>query len=107
MNRSALFEERMKAIREMYISNLGEHTHMLQQWHEALSQNAPFTEDEKMLFLVHHLSGTGATYGFPAISEEAQKLEQKMRAGEKSSTIILPLLTSLIEKCSNSLALPH
>lgn len=51
---------------------------------------------------VHRLSGSGAAFGFPEITEEAGRLEQLLEASQSGRELTLPVAE--IEGAINSLA---
>lgn len=67
----------MRPLRELYLKDLVAREELLQDFClkvEAESDDA--ADREEMRVLAHKLSGTGATYGFPRISETAALLEE-------------------------------
>jgi diguanylate cyclase (GGDEF)-like protein len=66
----------LKALRETYIAQLPRKFEQLEECWNSLRENPSDLNQLKNLhLLVHRLTGSGATYGFSALSEEARTLE--------------------------------
>jgi DNA-binding response OmpR family regulator/HPt (histidine-containing phosphotransfer) domain-containing protein len=85
-------------LRERYLLKLKTSLSLLQSTAERLSQGAADQSDFELLEReAHRLNGTGATYGYPAISAAAFALEQSLRSGSRDTTIISALLLCLLK----------
>ena len=58
---------------------------------------------EALQFEVHRLNGTGATYGFPAISSTAEILENHLRSPDRSDAHIIKFLAALMSAINDTL----
>lgn len=58
---------------------------------------------EALQFEVHRLNGTGATYGFPAISTTAEILENHLRSPDRSDAHVIKLLGGLMNAITDTL----
>lgn len=70
----------LQALREAYVRGLAaKNGELWDTWSRMLADgwNAPLLQ--AMLQLAHRLAGSGATYGFPAISESARALEEALK----------------------------
>jgi DNA-binding response OmpR family regulator/HPt (histidine-containing phosphotransfer) domain-containing protein len=71
-----IMEDKMRALRVNYLRSLGERVEKIKHFVMLQEQKTLRPEDSAELqSLAHKLSGTGATYGFPTISETAASLE--------------------------------
>lgn len=52
---------------------------------------------EDLLVLVHQLAGSGASYGFPSISEKAKKAETQLREARGTSEMAEAVIQALLE----------
>ena len=73
-------------------------------FNKALSSGEELTELRQLELVAHRLAGSGATFGFPAISEAARTLEERLN--ELLATEIVGSkdrreLTELVTKLSN------
>ena len=50
---------------------------------------------DQLIVLVHNLAGSGATYGYAAISDCALALEDALHAGQPAETLTQDLLNAL------------
>ncbi len=70
------FQAKLQALREAFLRELPERLQALEAaWSPRTAEAA-----EAALFLAHRLSGAGATFGHPAISEAARAMEERLRA---------------------------
>lgn len=89
-------QEQLKILREAYAAKLPEEIRKIEEtWNSLQKQNQPNQWNDEAFKtwhrLIHTLSGTGTTFGFPTLSDAARKLEI--------------YLSSIIEKTENA-ALP-
>lgn len=92
----------MRPLRLIYLKELCERQNLLEGYREALGAGTlDEQQHEALRALVHKLSGTGATYGFPQISNAASLLEDLLVAEESVPTdLIIFDLDSLLEACA-------
>lgn len=79
-NSPADFQQQLNALRSAYALQLPGKTRQIQAaWH-ALDKTGPAAESLDMLLrLLHNLAGSGASYGFPAVSEAAREIDACLR----------------------------
>lgn len=69
-------QEMLRLLREGYIARLPEKFNQIELSWQILQQSGWETEPaRKMHGMVHKLAGSGASYGFPVISQAARSLE--------------------------------
>lgn len=92
----------MRPLRKIYLKELCERQKLLEGYREALGAGTlDEQQHEALRLLVHKLSGTGATYGFPQISNAASLLEDLLVAEESIPTDLITFdLDSLLEACA-------
>ena len=80
-------QEKLRKLQQKYIDQLPDKLSALNRvWLKALHENAPGTLEE-LRQLAHNLAGSAGTFGFPAISIEARKLENTLRNLEDESAL--------------------
>lgn len=79
------FAARLAQVRARYVGRLA----------EARDELAAGPPPERMIFLAHNLAGSGATYGFDAVSDRAMALEAALNAGDDPGVHIESLLSAL------------
>ena len=82
---NADFAARLAQVRARYIGRLA----------EARDELAAGLPRERLVFLAHNLAGSGATYGFDAVSDSAMALEAALNAGEAPGVHLQGLLSAL------------
>ena len=84
------FADKMQALRDKYIARLSDTHSIIQPIVERLAAGTATSTDRAGLeACAHKLSGTGASYGFPAISETACGLEDALRDGVPGARIVI------------------
>jgi len=92
----------MRPLRLLYLKDLVERQDLLNSYLEKLHQGS-FEEADRvaLMQLVHKLTGTGATYGYPQISETASLLEELLRDETLAPIDLLTFdLNNLLEACT-------
>ncbi len=82
-------EEKLLALRQKYVRKLPQRLQNLYQHWELLESKYEILHVDKIYRIVHQLTGSGKTYGFPAISETARLLEIKFYQLRKEKTTSL------------------
>src|SRR6185503_14086619 len=92
-------------LRQLYISKLRERKALLDGILPRLQRNTTRLADFEILDReCHKLSGTGATYGYPEVSNAAVPLSNKLHTGTYQSSEIAVLLTELLATMGAALA---
>lgn len=87
-------------LKKKYVTNLTEKKAQLESFVNLLQRKElPEAQREELALLAHSLSGSGATYGFPNVSERAAELE-KILATEQAPIEIKTSLVSMIDTIS-------
>ena len=69
-------QEMLRLLRENYAARLPEKLKQIKEYWQTLEQSGWETETaQKLHALVHKLAGSGASYGFPEVSQTARDLE--------------------------------
>ncbi len=93
--------EKMEALRAPYRAWLA--TDMVPYLADARTHyGAPGFDEERLMFLVHRLKGTGATYGYNAISLQAAPLHDALSDGGADIQTIHTMLTGLMTACEQA-----
>jgi len=79
-NPTPAFQQQLNALRSAYAQQLPRKArHIQDAWH-ALDKARPDAEGlNTLLRLLHNLAGSGASYGFPAVSAAAREIENDLR----------------------------
>jgi DNA-binding response OmpR family regulator len=92
-------------LRGLYLKQLKERMAALEQaMLEIKLGRADASSYEVLQFEVHRLNGTGATYGFPEISQTAERLERHLGSAERAPAIVVRLLDALMRAMGESVA---
>jgi DNA-binding response OmpR family regulator len=92
-------------LRSLYLKQLKERMAALEQaMLEIKLGRADASSYEVLQFEVHRLNGTGATYGFPEISQTAERLERHLGSAERAPAIVVKLLDALMRAMGESVA---
>lgn len=92
-------------LKELYLKQLKERLAALEQaMLEIKLGRADASSYETLQFEVHRLNGTGATYGFPAISSTAERLERHLASPEREPAIVVKLLNGLMKAITDTLS---
>lgn len=98
------------ALRIKYAKRLRERVTEIQNLLAGVSEGAELSRDARDEYrrIVHNLEGSGATYGFPAISEAATEIGKSLDAGAEQA-VWMPLNDKLMDACVlvMSARLPH
>lgn len=98
------FAEKLAQIRAPYCAWL--QSAAVGQLQQALEQLATGPLDsvqyDALLHLVHRLKGTGATYGFDAISLQATPLHDALSNHITDIPILVPLIDALVHACADA-----
>jgi DNA-binding response OmpR family regulator len=89
-SREDVIQEQFKVLRKDYASRLPQKISELEKvWAAVLGNNEPGKQLARLRRMVHSLTGSGATFGFKELSDEARKLELllDMIIAEGDSTI--------------------
>lgn len=100
-----ILQEKMRALTVQYVKQLKERAAELSDLHSLCENNTLSNDSRRRLRAqAHTLAGTGATYGFPAISKCGQALEQAIiDAPEAEARSYLPELEALMAACTTAL----
>ncbi len=91
-------------LRQLYLKQLKERLAALEQaMLEIKLGQADAASYETLQFEVHRLSGTGTTYGFPAVSTSAGRLERHLASPERDTATVVKLLGALMKAIGDSL----
>jgi DNA-binding response OmpR family regulator len=94
----------LSGLKSLYLRQLKERLATLEQAMVDLQLGLPDSQNYNALeFEVHRLNGTGATYGFPAISSTADKLEAHLRSPVCDPGLVIKLLHALISTIAATL----
>jgi CheY-like chemotaxis protein len=83
-NRRRAFESAFDELRDEYVRGLGDY---VQDLCAHASGKGGDAERAALARIAHKLTGTGSTYGFPAITEAARALEQALKRRNAADTI--------------------
>lgn len=94
-------QEKLAQLKRNYLAQLGERIAILAPLLAHCEQNLPWAEERKALqSQAHALAGTGATFGFPHISEHARTLEEALIDNQQSpSGHFAPMVKQLLDAC--------
>ncbi len=100
-------EKEMRVLRVQYLEKLKFQVQQLESFLSAAKSNSLNNEDiAELKMQAHKLAGTGATYGYPYISEAGENLEDMLienRTGNaQTATLILTLLNACIAAQSST-----
>jgi DNA-binding response OmpR family regulator/HPt (histidine-containing phosphotransfer) domain-containing protein len=97
-------QDKMRPLRLNYLRQLHERKGKIERLIALQEQSALSREDRAELkSQAHKLAGTGATYGFPKISEAGRALEDWMDGHSENSRNLLGLTFNLLDVCQTTL----
>ncbi len=101
-----LDEEMMAPLRAFYLKELEtKYARLKSLLDTALKGSLSPEQKEDLLMLSHTLSGSGASYGFPALSDKGRALEQRLLTEHSFSKETLRDLQNLNEACERALGI--
>src|SRR5690349_17194115 len=101
-DRTESLKQELKLLREAYATRLPEKVGQVEEaWKELEAGRGDGETLKNLHFLVHRLTGSGATYGFVGLSEEARHLERYLKTLLESS---LPFNQSQIAEANALIA---
>lgn len=75
------FQEKLKKLSEDYRTKLPERLEKIKEaWRQCSPDNFSDLNYKKLEKLIHHLAGSGSTFGFPEISKTAKEIESLLSA---------------------------
>jgi len=80
------FEDRYEELRSQYVDRLEERVEAIEEMAASLREQYDPETFRELFDLVHRLSGSGETMGFPAISEVSIELEERLKAIEAADS---------------------
>lgn len=102
---AAAIAERMRPLRVLYFDSLRQRMQVIERALVLLVSNE-FHQPQDRLALrneAHKLAGTGATYGFPGISDAGKALESALVHDEAGHEQLLDLVAALLDVCHEAL----
>ena len=86
---------------------LGEARRKVDEMHAAVSEGMPTEGRERIAYLAHQLKGSGGSYGFPPISDQAVEIERIVNDTSASDASAVEQkvseLRAEIDRCVNDL----
>lgn len=79
------FEVKLDELRKLYVAGLNDRMADIDQGWRATLRGGDEEQRESMILKVHSFAGSGAMYGFSAISEAARSLEHTLESIEADS----------------------
>jgi DNA-binding response OmpR family regulator/HPt (histidine-containing phosphotransfer) domain-containing protein len=96
-------QDKMRQLVQNYLKQLDDRIDKIEHFCKLLEINLLTQEDrEELRRYAHKLSGTGATYGFPAISESGRALEEWLDEHPDYSETLLQLTYNLLTACRDA-----
>jgi HPt (histidine-containing phosphotransfer) domain-containing protein len=78
---AAEIQASLTGLQERYAARLPEKIHVLQElWHAVCAEPENPQPRESLELATHKLAGSGSSYGFPAVTRLAQRIEDQLRA---------------------------
>ncbi len=88
-NKELSIGDKLKDLQQQFVSRLAVEIDMVQTQWKSVNLNSQTSDLADLIKILHRLAGSGATFGYPGVSDNARKAERLLKSCDNTNTEIV------------------